>query len=424
MQLMIRSAIILMLALYLTPSEIIETLQIRTYTNILFATACSLLLALSVASIKRYSAPFSTLEKVIAVACTSITILIGLICMSKGSFYIEGYKFFTIFMLIFVGHEISRSADAHKIINDVNFFLFLYVIGLSLIVIIAGQEELLKEKGAGGHYTRLDFTGSVTLMAVTSALAALSAIHSIRKEKKIVNITWKIAALLSAMYLILLAASRQSILIFLLYAVIIFSFGGWRKIGDFYQKLRIIGLLISGVVSFFLFSIFINDSLYIRIFENPSGDYTSGRLSSISMWLDEMNNRGGALGFGYVRNNTVQEIEFLWPHNEFFRFYIEGGILGLLIIILLLGYVLFTLRLALTSQNHIEIRYFMVAITSVMLVELNLDNFIHDIYGSSFYFLLLSIFANKLIFDKRGRRYSLNLLGIRLSRNSLLKGNV
>lgn len=391
----IRAATILLLFIYLIPSHFIETHNLKMIIMVVYGSICAVLFTLSIASHTNRISRHAAIEKTIATACMIITIIIAIRCLTTETFYSSGYKFITIIILIYSGNELSKQTNAYKIVNDITSIIYIYVIGLAFAVIFLGQETLLQRKGAGGLFTRLDFTGSVTLMAVVSTLVILLAINRIHKENRRLQCVWHATSLISALYLLFLGASRQSLLILLISTGLVFLSGKWSSRRDVIIKLRCLGLFALFVMSFIIFTIFVNDSLYIRIFDNQL-DFTSGRLNSITMWIDEMNQHGGPLGFGYIRLNVIEEIEFLWPHNEFIRFYIEGGLLGLVIMILLLCDIALNARVAFKTKPGNNVRYFTVSIVSVMLVQLNLDNFIHNIYGGSFYFFLLSICGNTL----------------------------
>ena len=375
--------------IHFIPSAFIDLIQIRSYLNAAFLFLCLIIIISGFFNFKKVGR-FCLFEKSLAIVCLLITVFLALYNHSEGSFYIEGYKFAVIFLLIFFGAETYGEMSASKIFSDFTYLFSFYSILLVFILIYSGQEDLIRPIGPGGLYTRLDFTGSVTTMCVSAAIAMLLGINNFFGRSSVFHKLFFLVTILSSGYLILLGASRQVLLILIVFMAIKFLSGNWLSKKMLDVRMKIIALASISFVAFALFTIFVNDSFYIRIFDNPSGNYTSGRLYSMNLWFEEKQQHGDFLGFGYIRNNIIQEMELLFPHDEFIRFFLEGGKLGLFLPFALLIYSTIILKISIYNGADSNVKDIIAVIYSIILVETNLDNFYHNIFFST---LLLSILS-------------------------------
>jgi O-antigen ligase len=148
-------------------------------------------------------------------------------------------------------------------------------------------------------------------------------------------------------------------------------------------------------IIFYLFSYFIENSLYIRIFDNEE-NFSSGRFDSIQFWYTVFKDKG-VLGFGYIINNTsLFVIES--PHNEFLRFYFEGGLPGLVFIIIIFIYLIKCLSQIQKSHIDNQLKVLSILFFSVILGQSLLNNIFNDIYRLFLYmFFLVIIYEISLI---------------------------
>jgi len=392
-----RILVILLIVIGLIPPVIIDLLDARNILNGNFLAICGLLFAGGIILTERQS-PFCVFEKGLAASGIALSLSVGFINYYQGTFYPEGYKFILLFLVIFVGKELTRLLPVENIVSDYSLILGIFVIAVFGASALISQDNILKEVGPGGMYERLDVTGSVTTLAIFATIFLLTAPAILSSCRNLPIKALHLLAVCAALYLLLFSASRQSILIILSYLLILFLAGN-ERLTRFYRT-KILTLLFVGTIIFSLFTIFINNSFYIRMFENPSEDYSSGRLNSIYLWLEEMEQNGSPLGFGYIHTHTIPEIELLWPHNEFARFYFEGGVIGVGILLLLFVYTFVVLRIVLHNQLPQAVRLVVTVIVSVMFVQLMLENMFHHIYRTTFWFLLLSLSAHYAL-DRR-----------------------
>ncbi len=396
----IRTILVSITLMYLVPAALIELTNLRAVVNSLFLACCTALCAFGLLTLKK-SKDFALFEKLIGSTGIIITLILSAKNALSSTFYIEGYKFLLIFILIFFGSELSKAISASRIIKDLSLVLSLYTCLLITFFIITGADNLIRPVGAGEIYTRLDITGSVTIMAISSTISLLLISSlAMRTRSLIIRIALFLIAF-TAGYLILLSASRQAILVIVVYATLQLLSGKLLNRKVIIRRASILGAALASILLFTAYTAFINDSLYVRIFENPTEDYSSGRLNSVNLWLSEMHEHGGPLGFGHIRNNTIQEIELLWPHNEFLRFYIEGGIPGAFLTFLMLIYAISTLRFSMRPNEPSLEKNLTLIIFSVFIVQMSVENFINNTFLSTLCFLLLSICTHSTISQQR-----------------------
>jgi len=133
------------------------------------------------------------------------------------------------------------------------------------------------------------------------------------------------------------------------------------------------------------------------VFNLNSDDVMSGRGVSVLFWLDKSSTIFGGLGLGYIAQygelyGGILETYENFPHNEYIRFYIEGGILGLVFIVTLL-FVFFKLCFEIIKNDENNLRAIYVsAFFSVVFIMSIFDNLFFDMYKSNFYYLSVILF--------------------------------
>jgi O-antigen ligase len=149
--------------------------------------------------------------------------------------------------------------------------------------------------------------------------------------------------------------------------------------------------------AFAFWTLLVSDSFYLRLV-GAQGEYSSGRWASIGHWLTLAADHPWGLGLGAVREQLAGGRPALdgtnlleWPHNEFVRFYVEAGPLGLLFVVLLLA--LAVRRAVRTASSEIEPvrRALVLAIAADLVAEALLQNLLNAIYHATVLFLLLTL---------------------------------
>lgn len=386
--------ILLVFSLQLIPSSALSYFGLRhaAYTILLGSTT---LFFCHSFSRMRFQNNFEFAQKLYSILVISSTMVMLIFNAADATLYLEGYKFFIIFIMIFASSEISKVVPTAKLLVDCQKILSLYTLSIFTFIIATGLQSVLTPTGAGGIYTRLNVTGSVTSLGISAVTSVMLSLPRLKSEARITTKLLALITSIAAIYIMMLCASRQTLLILAIFSLIHLISGNITNRRELIRKLEIFFAITLSLTIFLIFSIFVNNSMFIRLFENPSSDYSSGRFSSITTWLKKMDETGAPLGLGHIRNNVVEEIELLWPHNEIIRFYIEAGIPGSIIILTLIIYgAIATLR-TLKSSTPLIVKNTAIALFSVMIVQINLDNFINNIFLSAPIFLILSICANQ-----------------------------
>ena len=145
-------------------------------------------------------------------------------------------------------------------------------------------------------------------------------------------------------------------------------------------------------------TIVFSDVYLLRLIGNNGDDYSSGRWHSLAHWLAVAADSPLGQGIGSVREIMLDGRPGLsggrfleWPHNEFVRFYVEGGIPGLMMISLLVGgMTVRALRSARTATDP-RLRMLVLVLAADMLAQSLLQNHFNMIYHSSMTMLILAM---------------------------------
>ncbi len=161
-----------------------------------------------------------------------------------------------------------------------------------------------------------------------------------------------------------------------------------------------IGLGLAALLAFGLLSLIASDTLWSRLTEIGRDDYSSGRWPSILHWLGLAAGHPFGLGMGAIRQILAggrPEITgghlLEWPHNEFVRLYVEAGILGFTLVLVLVVEVLRrALRSARATTDPVE-RTLLLAIAADMLAQCLFQNYFNSVYHATVMLMLLGMLA-------------------------------
>ena len=158
-----------------------------------------------------------------------------------------------------------------------------------------------------------------------------------------------------------------------------------------------LALALGLALAFTLWTLVASDSFYLRL-SGGQEDFSSGRWASIAHWLALAGDRPWGLGLGAVRDllaegrpklNGTNLLE--WPHNEFVRFWVEAGPIGLLFVVLLLALLLRRAIRAARVEPDPMLRAMMLAIAADLLAEACLQNLLNAVYHATVLILILSL---------------------------------
>lgn len=370
----------------LIPAEQIAAAGLKLPLQLLFLASCAGLVFLGLLQL-RSPTRYALKEKLLSLTALLLTAALFLRDTFSGILDPVSYKFALLFLLLFVAAELARQFDAKRITRLYLAMLGGYLLFSLVLFWIAPPDALYHSPGASAGYRRLDVTGSVTLQGIYG-LSFLALSLMLYGRQLLTRLPLLLLAC-AAVWLMMLSGSRQIILITALFLILLIATQPWAQ----RRALLLTGIAVAG---FFLFSYAIDDTLYTRLLGTDTQYYASGRLQAMQLWLDAMEQEGGALGLGYIRQHVNSETGHLWPHNAFFRFYVEGGLPGLALMVLLFAALaLATFRTALYHPDR-TIRLVALLFFSIFCVQLMLDNLIHQIYRAAFYYLFLTLAAHRI----------------------------
>jgi O-antigen ligase len=244
---------------------------------------------------------------------------------------------------------------------------------------------------------RYDPTGSVIMHASLSLVCLLLALARTAEPGPLLRRGGFLAVGVVALVMVLEAATRTVIISLALLAC--FHLLTTRDRGASVRRLLVAGLGL--VLVFAAYSVLWNPSFLLRLVSNDEvTDYGSGRLPSIAYWLALVGDHPFGLGFGAVRELMANGKPFLdgdntleWPHDEYVRFYVEAGPLGLAFVLLLVGgCVRMALRAAAVDGCGPR-RMLTLAIAADLLAESCLQNLFNAIYHATVLVAFLALAA-------------------------------
>jgi O-antigen ligase len=196
--------------------------------------------------------------------------------------------------------------------------------------------------------------------------------------------------------MIVLTGTRSAVLTLAVFAVLWVSAGRWREV----VRPRVLGLGLLAVAVFVLLSLAVSDSLWSRLVALGGDQYSSGRWPAIRHWLMLAADRPLGLGLGATRQllaggrpEIAGGLLLEWPHNEFIRFYVEGGVVGLLLVaVLVVEAVRRARRCALAAADPV-VRVLVLAIAADMIVQCLLQNYFNTVYHATVLLMLLGMLA-------------------------------
>lgn len=283
-----------------------------------------------------------------------------------------------------------RSA-IHSIDITWMFWVLLTVYMIATFLLFALGSQFVSIRGTDGHL-RYDLTGSIVTHASLCMLALVVgstlAINAHGGSRIVFASVATIAALM-----VMLTATRTSIATLLIFALLAMIAGPARL--SLTKKLIVAATI--AVLIFSAYTIIVSDAFFLRLFASTGIDYSSGRFHSIVHWIGlGLEKPIFGHGIGFVREMLadgrpqIDEGRLLeWPHNEFVRFYVEGGTVGLVTIVTLVVYILAKAVRRAPSVPP-EARVLTLMIAADMLAQCLLQNYFNTIYHAS---VLLMVFA-------------------------------
>jgi len=335
---------------------------------------------------------FKLRKKHFFIIAAMFSMLVVLFCIdfSDGFISYKGYKVILLLFSLLILHNLSNYFSTERLCASI-FFIFLIYIVVSFLSHLLGNTNIVN---VGSLYIRYDLTGSVTAHAVLCSLYIMFSSAYYLKFKSNVKRLALVASSFVSLYMIFLTGNRQSLIILILFGFIL----AYQQTKQINKSLFYFSIFITLFMIFFiLFTLYVDSNMYYRVFNLNSDDVMSGRGVSVLFWLDKSSTIFGGLGLGYIAQygelyGGILETYENFPHNEYIRFYIEGGILGLVFIVTLL-FVFFKLCFEIIKNDENNLRAIYVsAFFSVVFIMSIFDNLFFDMYKSNFYYLSVILF--------------------------------
>lgn len=271
--------------------------------------------------------------------------------------------------------------------------------GLYVLATVAGA--LLVPSAATlrnvAEHVRIDVTGSVvlhaslcTIIAVTALAACTAGGQSGVKRLLLVGVV------VTAACMVLLTGTRTALATLIVLAVLATCSGTWRPLA----RPRALVLGLAAVCGVALLSTLLGDTLWTRLVELDRADYSSGRWPAILHWLALSGGTPFGLGMGTIRATLAAGRPFIgdgqlleWPHNELVRFYVEAGVPGLVLVLLLLGETTrLALRRARLTGDPAE-RALILVIAADLWAQCLFQNYFNGVYQATVLVLLAGVLA-------------------------------
>ncbi len=197
-----------------------------------------------------------------------------------------------------------------------------------------------------------------------------------------------------ALHMLLGTATRTPILTLMLFGLFfISSRGSWKR--DL-PRIALLGMCLA--VVFIGYTAFVSDAFWLRIVSADQDDYSSGRVHSIRHWLEIAASNPMGIGAGGVREllndgspylNGTELLE--WPHNEFVRFYVESGPIGLVFLCMFVGYIVRRAVVSARSGLDRGRNALMLIIAADLVAQSIFQNYFNTIYHATILIMILAV---------------------------------
>lgn len=331
-----------------------------------------------------------------AVAALVLLAPIALLDSLDGTIRIAGYSVILPCIVLSLTPYLRHWCGGRRLDIIAFYILCIYVCCTGLFLAVSGLHSFVVDvtvPGTSVHYQRIRITGSETTHAVLCTVFALWWWALARAEVHRAIAVVSAPAFLAAVFMALVSASRQTIIVALLAAVLIRR--GERKqrpgISDPVRNSPWAGLRWRRVVALGAVAAIVRSSsgdLIVRVLAIPGTQYTSGRSDNLSAWLQSGFSRWTGIGMG-ESVQISQRSSIGLPHNEVVRLYIEAGYIGAILAVLIVASVMLTLW-ALSSSGCGDVERAVATIAgSAFVVQALINNVLQDAPRSVLFALLL-----------------------------------
>jgi O-antigen ligase len=304
------------------------------------------------------------------------------------------YKVVLPLLVLLSAPALARELEGEDLVRFAWRLLAFYVLGTFAY-------ELMAEPAAVSHgyagIVRYDPTGSVIMHASLSLICLLLALARLPEPAPLHRRCGLLLIGGVALVMVLEAATRTVIVTLVLLACFHLLTTADRRgaLG------RLLAVACGLVLVFAAYSELWNPSFLLRLVSNDEvADYGSGRLPSIAYWLALAGDHPFGLGFGAVREMLADGKPSLdgdstleWPHDEYVRFYVEAGPVGLAFVLLLVGLCVWMALRTAAADRQAPRRTLTLAIAADLVAESCLQNLFNAIYHATVLVTFLALAA-------------------------------
>lgn len=284
-------------------------------------------------------------------------------------------------------------------LGDVDLARFALGAGLLYVLLTAGLALVTPSTATLRNVAsnvRVDFTGSVVLHSSLCTIITLVATAALSRPGRVLPRLAIALILAAAAWMVMLTGTRSSILTIALF-VLLWACTG--RAADFARP-RVLALGLLATAAFCLLSLLASDTIWSRLVTLGHQSYSSGRGPSVAHWLAMAAGEPLGLGLGAVRQLLAHERPTIagghlleWPHNEFVRFLVEGGVIGFTLVLALVGEALRrAMRRARQTEDPVE-RVLLLAIAADLLTQCLVQNYFNSVYHATVMLMLIGMLA-------------------------------
>lgn len=328
-----------------------------------------------------------------------ILIIVGFIDLF-GDFTPLDYKILLPILMLMFAPNLSIALKGFNLGRLLVGILAVYVSFTFTLFVLLGPENLYIGFGA---FRRIDITGSiVTHSSLCLIFVAAASAHLYDAKYSRVICAIIILMIMASIFMIVSTATRTVLATLSILAVLLIICHSRPA----ETAIRCIIALVGAVLIFAAYSYAISDTFWLRL-TGAQGDFSSGRAHSVAHWLARASESPLGLGFGSIRDamesgkpviSNGRPLE--WPHNEFIRFWIESGPLGLLLI---LGFCTLltarTLRAAQFAGNRTGSTLVLI-LTADLIARSLLQNYFNSVYDATVLVAVLVVQQERLLAAK------------------------
>lgn len=311
-----------------------------------------------------------------------------------GTAELLDYKIVLPIFAVLMAPSLAHNVDRGRLLRHFRYLLAVYVGTTAGSLMVGGPNVSVHRFDA---ILRTDVTGSlISHSSLCTIYVVLAATAVMSREARYRSV--EAAMLCLAFWMLMLTATRTAVVTMALFGLLALHAGHYS-----FTRIRILAAAATvAALVFTIYSTAIDRSFYHRFLASEVSDFSSGRFDSIAYWLRLTDGSPFGIGMGAIRQSLAGGRPQLdgnsmleWPHNEFVRFYVEAGQLGLLLVLLLVGGVTHTVLRSTRMTDDLLARHAMLVIVADMLARTCFQNYFNTVYHSTVLIMIAMVLAQR-----------------------------